>query len=158
LPSPCRSTSAVRLWPRCHDIADWWPGGKRGEPRSETTDRSRSPPSRGSQADTSTIGRSAGVSLRLDLLHRPSRRSKAAWRAMPLFGLRASFPALRPSSPFTLTRFPRATEVTQRAVSPEVVPIGGVSPRSQLGWPRFVRPPPVRSITTVARGSVPHRR
>jgi len=40
----------------------------------------------------------------------------------------------------------------------DVVPIGSVHPRSQLGWLRFVSLPPVRIVSSVARGSVPHRR
>ncbi len=62
---------------------------------------------RGSQADTSTIGRSAGVSLRLDLIHRPSRRPEGLRGGRCRFSeSRAGLPARCPSSPFTLTRFP----------------------------------------------------
>ena len=130
-------------------------GARRGEGENEEspgrklsaeTERSF----RGSQADTSTIGRSAGVSLRLDLFTSPvSPPRKAAWRAMPLFGVPSR-------SPDSLSVATVHADPVSRVT--DVVPIGRCPPRNQLGWLRFVDLPPVRSFLTVTRGSVPHRR
>jgi hypothetical protein len=78
-----------------------------------------------SQSDRSTTGRTSGVSLQLDQLHRPSRL--AAWRAMP----RSEPAAVSRSRPrchrFTLTRLP---------VPSVLVPIGTVLTEASWGGPR----------------------
>ena len=97
-----------------------------------------------SQADRSTTGRTSGVSLQLDQLHRPSRL--AAWRAMP----RSEPAAVSRSRPrchrFTLTRLPEPSVL---------VPIGTVLTEASWGGPRSFGSEPLPRCprsTCVSRG------
>ncbi len=69
---------------------------------------------------------------------------------MPLFGVTNRSPG--PLSVVTVHADPVSCVIEKLA------PIERLPPPGQLGWPRFVRLPPVRSFLTVTRGSVPHRR